>query len=123
MRSERGFFGGAAGSAAAGVPGIAGRGLLGRLAAGPRVGGPAATEAAAGAARPRGLGDLGGGELQRRADFVDVELDARALAAVLPLVLTHAEGAGHDDTLALGQGLGHILGELTPGGAADEQRV
>src|SRR5689334_22048635 len=101
---DRGLEGGFFGRAAAGVPGV-GRRCLGRL-AGPGVR-PAATAepAAAAAAGPGGLGDLRGRELQRRADFLDVHFDARALRAVLALVLTNAKRAGDDDPLALGERL------------------
>src|SRR5688500_3571485 len=128
MGSEGGLVGG---PATAG-PGVAaallggGTATLGSRLLAPRVGvaatlrALAADEVAAGAG---GLGDLGGGPLQRRADLFDVDLDAGALRAVLALEVADLQCAGDDHALALLQGLRDVLGHLPPGRAPQEERV
>ena len=78
------------------------------------------------AAEPVGTGhavDLGGRVAQRRADLVDVALDAGALAALAGVVLADLEPTGDDHAGALGQRLGDVLGVLAPDAAADEDGV
>ena len=99
-------------SAASTIPG---------LAAAPAPG-LAAAEAAA-ARGPAGLGDLGRGVAQRRADLVDLDLVDRALLAFLGLVRPLPQPPGHDDPHAALQRLGDVLGRLPPDVAGQEQRV
>src|SRR4051812_649083 len=79
-----------------------------------------AAEAAASAAA-RGLGDLRRGVAQRRADLVDLELDDRALLALLGVVRAAAEAAADDHPGATGQRLGDVLRRLPPDRAAHEE--
>ena len=57
-----------------------------------------------------GLGDLGRGVAQRRADLVDVHLDDRALLAFLGLVGTALEPTRDDDPGAALERFGDVLG-------------
>lgn len=68
------------------------------------------------------LRDLGNGVGEVRRDGADEEGRPLVLLAVF-LPALGAEVAGDDDLHALGQGLGGVLGEALPDGAADEERV
>jgi hypothetical protein len=70
-----------------------------------------------------GLGDLGGGPLQRRAEILDVDLVDGALVAVGGLVGALLEAAGDDDPRPFGEGFRGVVGQVPPGRAAQEQRV
>src|SRR5690606_11077831 len=61
-----------------------------------------------------------GVEPQRRAGRVHVQLQRMALRPVVALVLPHRQLPGDDNLVTLLQGLGTVLPELLPGGAADE---
>src|SRR5687768_2078841 len=132
-RSERGLFGCDAGSA----PRV---GLLTRVAAPDRLGGSrprvrlagtlgcalagrlAAGETAT-AAGAGGAGDLGGGVLQARADFLDLDLEDRPLLTLAGLIGAGLQATLHHDTHAALEGLGNVLRGLTPDRAGEEQRV
>src|SRR5690606_34279503 len=62
-----------------------------------------ATPAALLTAAPLGLGHLGGGVAQRRADLVDLHLHDGAVLALLGLPGARHQPAGHDDTRAAGE--------------------
>ena len=103
-----------------------------RRRSGPRVvaGGGLAAAArltAAGVAAPAALAagavDLGGGELQRRADLVDLDLEDGALLALAGLVGARLEPALDDDPHAPLERLGDVLRRLPPDGAAQEHRL
>ena len=83
----------------------------------------AATGVAAATTRARGPGDLGGGERQRGADLVDLELHDRALLALAGLVGALLQTALHDDAHAALQRLGDVLRRLAPHRAGEEQRI
>ena len=74
--------------------------------------GEAATLTAAGAG---GLGDLGGGVLQARADLVDVDLEHRALLALTGLVRALLEPSLDDHPGTARERLRDVLAELAPG--------
>ena len=106
------------GSAAAGV---------GLVAAALATGLAAALAATAGVAAPAALAagavDLGGRELQRRADLVDLDLEDRALLALTGLVGAGLEPALDDDPHAPLERLRDVLRGLPPDGAAQEHRL
>src|SRR4051794_4794467 len=140
MRSERGLF-----VADAGRSPRVGRGVAAALAAGrsrgrPRVVGrrglaalaraaalAATALAAAGVAAPAALAagavDLGGRELQRRADLVDLDLEDRALLALAGLVGAGLQATLDDDPHAPLERLGDVLRRLPPDRAAQEHRL
>src|SRR5205823_14344238 len=60
------------------------------------------------------LAHLGRGELQRRADLVDLELDDRALLTLAGLERALPQPALHDHAVAAVQRLGDVLGRLPP---------
>jgi len=66
------------------------------------------------------LVDLGGGPAQRRSDLVGLDLDHRALLALLGFPCAGLQTAGDDDALAGLAGLGDVLGELSPGVDGEE---
>src|SRR5215218_8437941 len=100
----------------AATPAAAGAGARpAAVAAGP------APEAAATAALS--LGDLGGRAPQARADLVDLHLEHGALLALLGLEAAGLQPALGDHGGAPGEGLGDVLGSLTPDRAAHEQRL
>src|SRR4051794_16714914 len=132
--SERRLVGRYAGSTPRVVGAAAALAAAGRGRGRPRVvrrGGPtglaagrAALAAAAGVAAPAALAagavDLGGGELQRRTDLVDLELEDGALLTLAGLVGPGLEPALDDDPHAPLERLGDVLGRLAPDGAAQE---
>src|SRR4051794_34762012 len=65
---------------------------------------------------------LSGGVAERGADLVDLELDGGALLALARLVGALLQATGRDDTGALRQRAGDVLGELAPHARAEEQR-
>src|SRR5674536_147274 len=69
------------------------------------------------------LGDLGGGVAEGGADFVDLNLEHRALLAGVRLVRPRLEPAGDDDLHALLEGLCDVLRVLAPHLAVEEHRV
>src|SRR6266545_2507609 len=75
------------------------------------------------AARPGRAGDLGGGVLQARADFLDLDLEDRALLALTGLVRSGLEPALDDNPHAALQRLRDVLRGLPPDRAGEEQRV
>ena len=68
-------------------------------------------------------GDGGGGVAKRWADLVDVELEHGAPGAVGAVEAALPKPAHGDDVSAAAQGLGGVLGQGTPRGAAHKQRV
>ncbi len=80
----------------------------------------AATGVAAPAALAAGAVDLGGGELQRRADLVDLDLEDRALLALAVLVGPGLQPTLDDHAHAPLERLGDVLRRLAPDGAAQE---
>lgn len=91
-------------------------GLLGAVAA---AGGLLAGLLAVGAV---GLGDGGGGGLERGADFLDRELVGGALLPVL-FVAALGQSALGDDAHAAGEGSGDVLGGLAPYGGVEKEGV
>ena len=69
----------------------------------------------------RGARDLRSRIPQRGSDLVHLHLDAGTLVALLVGVLVLFESALCDDPHALVEGLGHMVGHVTPCGTADEQ--
>src|SRR3954453_3449947 len=120
---------GVAATGRAGGPGVLGAALLGRAAVVPPAAAEAAVaaaaataaEVAAATATARGLGDLRRGVAQGRADLVDLELDDRALLALLGVVRAAAQAAADDHTGAAGERLGDVLRRVAPHGAAHEE--
>src|SRR5688500_17340666 len=83
----------------------------------------AAAEAAATAAvSTADLVDLRGRVAQRGADLVDLQLHDSALLAFLRLEGTLAQPSGDEHSRTTGERLGHVLGDLTPHVAPQEQR-
>src|SRR6266566_3277489 len=66
---------------------------------------------------------LGGRPAQRRGDLVGVDLGHRALLALGGLPGARLEPADDDDAVALGQGLGGVLGQLPPEVDPEEGRL
>src|SRR5665647_3221598 len=69
------------------------------------------------------LGDLGGGVAEGGADFVDLDLEHRALLAGVRLGRPRLEPTGDDDLHALLEGLRDVLRVLAPHLAVEEHRV
>ena len=70
-----------------------------------------------------GLGDRRGDEGEVRPDRLDAHLQSGPLLASLVLPGLGHQLADDHDPVTLGQGLGDMLGELPPHGAAEEARV
>src|SRR3954469_24993288 len=83
----------------------------------------APTGEAAASLTARGLRDLRGGVAQRGADLVDLQLDDGALLAFLGVERALLEPPADDDARTAGEGLGDVLGPLTPQVAPEEQRL
>src|SRR5215207_11564871 len=92
--------------------GCSGGGLVVEVAA--AFGLPLATLAAVAVAAFAGTFDLGGGELQAGPDLVSFDLGDRPLLALGGLPAALAEPAGDHDPVALGQGVGQVLGLAAP---------
>src|SRR5689334_14516573 len=83
----------------------------------------AAAEAAATAAvSTADLVDLRGRVAQRGADLVDLQLHDSALLAFLRVEGTLAQPSGDEHSRTAGERLGHVLGDLPPHVAPQEQR-
>ena len=67
--------------------------------------------------------DLGGRELQGRADLFDLDLVDRAVLAFLRLIASLLQKSVDDHAHALGEGFGDILGRLAPHIAGEEQSL
>src|SRR5699024_661871 len=86
----------------------------------------ATTAEALAAALPTGAGvagDLGGSELEGRADLVDLDLVHGATLTITVLVAPLAQPALHDDAHALAEGLHHVLRRFAPDVAGEEQAL